>query len=229
MNFLTKNDLERLAVKVEKWANKHGKDWVLFYNGKKVGYKFDLENGYKKIIEEDVNPFDYCQYYPEHFIMGMAYDGAVYDAINYYEYDDLEKILNEYDLYLEHLDNCHCHFYEAKDGMVVQYTMINKPKEYDLIRPNYCRERWTDEPFDYPKELDDIMNAWRDYSAKLNHAGLCIIGECIEFDYKGNKYRMHSQCVYQGEEHYHQCAEYVRPLLEEIGATKIYINYGRLD
>lgn len=229
MDFLTKNDLEKLADKVAKWANQYGKDWSIFYNGKRMGYSFDLEKGYEKYIQDDVNPIDYCEYFPEHFIMGMSYDGAVYDAINWYEYDELEELLKEYGLYLEHLDNCHCHFYELNDDMEVQYTIYTKPKEYCLIRPDYCRERWTDKMVDYPKELDTIMELWKEYSSKGNHAGLCVIGEYVGFTYKGNNYRMSSQCVFQGEGHYHQCVEYIKPFLEKMGATDIYVNYGMLD
>lgn len=241
MRKLTKANIEELAKEVKDWAlkNKLGKDWSLFYNGKKLSYP--LKKGadgmwnYKRTYQiEEANPLDYSAYFPDHFIMGMSYDGTMYEVINGYYGDvfveKLDKILREYGLYLEHLDSCHCHFYEMEDDMEVDYTIFEREKEYVLYRPGVCRERWTYAEFVYPSELDGIMRIWTAYSKAMGrHEGACIIGEKVCFNYKGKKYEMLNQSIYQGEEHYRKGAELAKELLDDLGATEIYINMGMLD
>lgn len=235
MKKLTKKMIEKLAEEVKAWAkdNKLGNDWMLFYNGKRYYHPYELGVGYSEIVEEGINPIDYCKYYPEKFIMGMAYDGTIYEVINGYRlykvFDKLEKLLSKYGLYMEPIDSCHCHFHEDEE-MEVEYTYLHKPKEHILFRPGSCVERWTHKEAEYPKIFDSVMDFWEEYSANHGpHAGYCIIGEGIEFDFKGTHYRMHSQCKWQGSVHFEQCAKVVEVLLREIGAEKIRIDYGRLD
>ena len=226
MKKLTKSDIEKLAKEVIQWAadNELGTDWSLFYNGK-IYCACDGK------IEEKVNPIDYSEYFPEKFIMGMAYDGRMYEAINEFEYYDLglDDLLGKYGLYLEHCDYCHSHFCEDTDDMEIEYTVFKKPKELNLFRSGYCLGRWDNNPYDYPSELDKIMEEWNRYSQERYHKGLCVIGECVEFDYKGDHFRMHNQGVYQGDMHFAECAEHIKPMLTELGATNVYINMGRLD
>ena len=224
MRKLTKANIEKLAKEVIQWAkdNELGYDWLLFFNG----IKYDPRKGIEK-----ANPIDYCIYFPENFIMGMAYDGTMYEVINEYYYDTfgLSDILNKYGLYLEHLDYNHCHFYEANDDMDVEYTVFEREKEYNLYGPDLCEERWTYVKADYPHELDGVMCEMRRFSAKGYHDGYCIIGESIEFKYKGKKYNMSACCVYQGVNHFRRVAEYGVELLKELGATEIRINEGMID
>ena len=237
MKTLTKNDIEKMAREIRVWAKNYGKDWAIFYNGKKMHYPLvnthDWHYEYSKRvkIEKDVNPRDYCEYFSDRFICGMSYDGTMYEVINYGNYNALTKILEKYGLYLEHLDSCHCGFYPIYDDMEIEYTILpERPKEYDLYGIGRCQEKWTYEKFAYPEELNGVMAMWEEYSRILgDHDGLCIIGEGVEFNYKGNKYKMFNQSIYQGDRHYRKCAEYARCLLEKLGATDICINMGRLD
>lgn len=241
MRRLTKANIEELAKEVKDWAlkNKLGKDWSLFYNGKKLSYP--LKKGadgmwdYKRTYQiEEANPLDYSVYFPDHFIMGMSYDGTMYEVMNGYYGDlfmeKLDKILRKYGLYVDFLDSCHSHFYEANDDMEVEYTIFEREKEYVLYGPERCEERWTYVKSTYPSELDGVMALWTEYSRILGkHEGACIIGEGISFNYKGNKYKMHNQSIYQGDEHFLKGAEYAKKLLEKLGATDIWIDHGRLD
>ncbi len=139
----TKKDIEMLAKEIFAWAGRHrlGKDFGIFYNGKMVHWQYaqqkNLEWDYKKEVVENVNPLDYCEWFPERFIAGMCYDGRMYECINGYEgnaYEKLEKILSGYDLYLEHCDNCHCVFAPIDDIEDYEYTEFTKEKPVWLYR-----------------------------------------------------------------------------------------------
>ena len=238
MRKLTKANIEELANKVRAWALKYslGKDWVIFYNGKKLHYpivKGDKSYTYAKkpeITEE--NPLDYCEYFSNKFIMGMAYDGYMYEVINGYRrekaYEKLEEILQNYGLYLEHCDSCHCEFVNFGNDEVEYY----EPERKQILRlfgPGRCCDEhsWNEE--DYDRELDKVMNYWMAESTKIGDKGACVIGEYIEFEYKGKTYRMSPQTPYQGDFSWREPLPNVKALLTSMGADVIYVNYGRLD
>lgn len=242
MRKLTKADLENLAKEIRRWAskNKLGKDWSLFYNGIRLCYP--LERGddghykYRRLpAREEKNPLDYCEYFPEEFIMGISYDGVMYDCINGYDkwkaYDKLEGILSSYGLYLEHCDSCHACMCEAEFGMEVEYTICERKKIIRLYRPGRSsyEHDYSNENPEYPRELDKVMNFWMEESTKVGDIGGCVLGEYLEFVYKGKRYRMSAQSPYQGEMSWIQPLPEVKAMLTEMGVTEMYFNHGRLD
>lgn len=242
MRKLTKADLENLAKEIRAWAsrNKLGKDWSLFYNGIKLHYPLEQKGEYhyeyrRLPVKEEANPLDYCEWFPEQFIMGMAYDGEMYGTINGYEnhraYDKLETILMNYGLYLEHCDSCHACMCEAESDMEVEYTFFERERIIRLIHPDLSsfEHSYDNEAPEYPKELDKVMKFWMEASRKVGDRGACTIGEYLEFIYEGKKYRMCSQSPYQGDQSWMIPLPSVKKMLSEMGATEIYVNYGRLD
>ena len=226
---LTKKDIENLAVEVRKWAssNRLGKDWVLFYNGKKMEYKFQ-EGTWKyksyPTITKGVSPLDYCEWFSEKFIMGMAYDGFMYEVMNGYTrskaYEKLEALLADHGLYIEHCDSCHCEFvcYNI-DIEDVEYTEFKKERPRYLYTPENAPDA----------KIERIMLDFRRLADEVGDIGACIIGEYIEFRYKGVLYRMSNQSPHQGDYSFSEPASKVKEMLAEAGATDIWINYGMLD
>lgn len=239
MKKLTKANIEELAKEIRRWAskNKLGKDWSLFYNGIRLNYP--LERGkdghynYRRLpVKEEANPLDYCEYYSDKFIMGMSYDGIMYECINGYRalraYDKLEAILENYGLYIEHCDSCHCEFVNADNDEVEFY----KPERKRILRlygPGRCLEEHNFNDADYHHELDRVMEYWMTESTKVGDKGACTLGEYIEFEYKGTTYRMSAQTPYQGEFSWREPLPGVKAMLADMGANNVYVNYGRLD
>lgn len=227
---LTKANIEQLAKDVKKWAsaNQLGYDWLLFYNGKMFDHPLVKDdNGnyrYTRKTVKNVDPHKYSEWYSEKFIMGMAYDGQMYECINGYNrykaYEKLEQILEGYGLSLECCDSCHCEFvWDGDDIEDVEYTYFPKEKLVWLYRPD-----------DAPDHvIENVMTTWYDLAKKVGDKGACTIGEYIEFLYKGTRYRMASQTPYQGEWSWREPLPIVRTLLANAGAVDIKVNYGRLD
>lgn len=226
---LTKDGIEALAKEVRKWAgtNHLGQDWSLFYNGKRFTHPLvkDAEGNYKYThrTEKDVNPLNYCEWFDEKFIMGMSYDGIMYECINGYNrlkaYEKLELIAHDYGLYIEHCDSCHCLFAPNGDIEDYEYTWFAKEKPIYLYNP-------TDAP---TNAIEDIMHYWHTESAKAGDHGGCVIGAYLEFWFNGNPYRMLPQSPWQGELSWLEPLDKVKQMLTEAGATEIIWNCGRLD
>ena len=217
---LTKADIENLAEEVKAWAKAYdlGEDWLLFYNGK----RFDPATN---ATVDGVDPHDYSEWFCEQFIMGMAYDGAMYECIN--DYDDycfaseaLDKLLSRYGLYCERGDSCHCDFVWGGDDIEeVDYTYF--PKESIA---------WIHMVHHAPDEkIAEVMRKWWDMSAEVGDIGACTLGQYVEFVYKGQKYRMSAQSPWQGDWSWRQPLPEVKRMLAECGATEIRVDYGHLD
>ena len=108
---MRKINKEKLAREIIDWAkrNELGYDWAIYYNGKRYrAWKQDFE---------EVNHLDYCEYFSKEMIMGMSYDGTMYEIMNWYWgegiLDELNAILEKHGLYMELCDYCHCEFCEA--------------------------------------------------------------------------------------------------------------------
>lgn len=228
---LDKAGIEQLAKDVRKWAsdNKLGKDWMLFYNGKLFDYPlvkgkdghYVYGSGKEK---QGVSPLDYSEWFSDKFIMGMSYDGLMYECINGYTkakaYENLESLLSDYNLYLEHCDSCHCEFVWGGDSMSdVEYTAFEKEKVNWLYLPE-------DAPDDAIRLL---MHEFERLCTEVGDKGACTIGEYIEFRRDGKLYRMCMQTPYQGEISWRKPLPTVLKMLEMAGVTDIHVNYGRLD
>ena len=237
MKKLTKENIEQLAKEIRRWANanKLGKDWLLFYNGKMMHSPLGDDYHYKRSrVEKDVNPLDYCEWFSDEFIMGMSYDGIMYECIKEYSYHKafrkLEEILDKYGLYLEHCDSTHCEFVNLNNDEV-ETTHLQRKRVVHLIRPGraYIEHNRNNCVIVYPRELDDVMRFWHEESEKVGDIGCCVIGEYLQFEYNGDTYRMSGQSPYQGEYSWTQPLPKVKEMLTGMGATEIFFNCGRLD
>ena len=235
---LTKEDIENLAKDIKLWQSKNrdsiGWDMSLLYNGKHdyIDYQVYQTNGiykchHKRKIDENQDPHKWCEYYPEDFILGMTVDGEMYTMLNYNEHPiakaKLQQLLKAYNLYLECADYCYWYATPLRD-MEVEYTIWKKEKIVYLYGPDR-----SDDGNEVPVELNMIMNRWYDLAKETGDIGACTIGEYMEFRYKGTKYRMSAQSPYQGDYSWSAHVETIKGMFRDIGATDIYMNYGRLD
>lgn len=229
---ITKEVIEQIKDEIITFANRNklGKDFSIFCNNKMFGYKLvEAKKGsyryyYRKMEKDNVNPLDYCEYYPEEFILGLAYDGTMYEMINGYLgegiYDKFTKIFEFYGLYLEHCDSCHatvCNSNNKDDD--IEYTYLNKEEIKNIYRSENAPDL----------AIKTIMDNWYEMSKQYGDVGGCVIGAYMEFDYREQKYRMSPQSPWQGSCSWESHVDDVKKLLESIGATNVYFNYGRLD
>ncbi len=233
-NELTKADIENLAKDIRMWAADNrqsvGWDFSLLYNGKHDYDDFQwnkdatgkLKCKRVRKVEDHQDPHKWCEYFPEDFILGLTVDGKIYEMLNYGHAEiaeaKLSVLLKAYGLYLECADYCYWYavpFYEEN----IEYTHWEKEKIVYLYRP----------ADDVLPELNAVMHTWYDLAKETGDIGACTIGEYMEFVYKGTKYRMSSQSPYQGDYSWSAHVETIKNILREIGATSIYMNYGRLD
>ena len=199
-------------------------EFTVFYNGKMSS---NISKNWRKTkigVTNNVNPLDYCEYYPEHFILGLAFDGAMYDLINGHmgekAYQMFTSIFVRNGLYLEMCDTCHaaiCNIQNKEEE--IEYTIFKK-KEIKYI---YNSENAPD------SNIKTIMDAWYEMSKKEGDIGSCVIGAYMEFEYKGTTYRMSPQSPYQGSLSWESGVETVEKMLKEVGAENIHFNYGMLD
>lgn len=234
MKKLTKADIENMAKEIRQVASKYrlGNDWSLFYNGKMFTHECvskptadnPYHHVYKRVIKENVDPHNYSEWFSDAFIMGMAYDGTMYEVINYGEhpaaYAALERVAEKYNTYMEPCDSCHLEFaWNGNDIEEVEYTLFVKEKPKWLYR---CS--------DAPDEsIAEVMRRQYELATEVGDVGACTIGEHIEFRYKGTLYRMSMQTPYQGDWSWRETIPEVKRLLELRGATEIHVDYGRLD
>ena len=223
---ITKDEIVKMKDEIYAFAKKYGigrGEFSVFFNKKMI---CNVSKNWRKTIirtKDNVNPLDYCEYYPEDFILGLAYDGQMYDVINGYAgnlYDQFTKIFESRGLYLEHCDSCHAAVCNSNnDENDIEYTVLKKEE----IKYIYS----SDDAPDY--EIKTIMESWYEMSKQYGDVGCCVIGAYLEFVYKDQKYRMSPQSPYQGSCSWEANVEVIKKLLENIGATEIYFNYGRLD
>lgn len=222
---ITKKDINGIAREIKKWATKHRMyDYSLFYNGKRFGFYHseDWTKRKRKTIS-GINPLDYCEWFPEKFLLGLTCDGAMWECFNGYRYakayEELESILDKHGLYLELCDSCHatvaCNF---EDDSEVEYTIFKKEKPIYIRTLDEC-----------PEEICPTMAVWHRLCVKHGDEGACVIGEYMEFRYKGELYRMIPPSPYQGSMSWETSVPHIKELLAEVGATEIYFNYGILD
>lgn len=231
MRKLTKANIEQLAKDIYAYTKEYdlGVEYLLFYNGK----VFDPDG---EEIRQG-NPKDWNIDFPDNFIFGMVYDGDMREIMNmvWVLREGVDEIFEKYGLYLEDISPEATTAYPL-DEMEIEYTKLPTKEiepakqEYILYGPGRCEERWLYTKADYPRELDTVMVAWKAFSERYGrHDGSCIIGEGIHFDYKGNSYKMCNQGVYQGSIHFEELATKAEQWLAKLGATNMWIDYGRLD
>ena len=215
---LTKIKIEKLANEIVEFLRK--KDMLdgtcIYYNNKRMRYG-ELEDG-------EFDPHDYFEYAAYNHILSMSFDGSVlHGVLNYHGgriADQFDKIFAKYGLYYELGDSWNLTAYPSQD-MEVEYTYYQEPPQ--TIHLYYHRRS------DVSAELENIMVAWYELSKQTGDIGGCIIGDGFEFEYNGDKYFMSPCSPYQGSISYETHTNTIRAMLENIGATSIYYNYGHLD
>lgn len=231
---LTENDIENLAKDIKLWAkeNKVGTEYSLFYNGKfwYMNYQsYTDENGnwkckHTRKTKKNADPHKWCEWFSEKFILGFAVDGTAYEILNYgvhpFAEEKLRTLLTAYGLYLECCEACYwevcCDTIEIEN---VEYSYWPKERIEWLYRPDNAPDN----------EIKNIMETWYRLADATGDIGACTIGEYMEFVYKGTRYRMCPQTPYQGDYSWSAHVDVIKKMLSDIGATEMYMNYGRLD
>ena len=228
MNKITKTDIERLANEIIAFleANDIASDVSIYYNGNvvrsKTEYKGDGDYSYTWVKTENVDPHKYFEYAAYDHILSMSFEGGLYDVLNYgggRKMDKFMKILEKYGLYYE-LGNSWNLTCCLIDDVEVEYTYYERPKE--MIRL-YRGD------FSTPSELQNIMDIWYDLSKKEGEGGSCVLGAGFKFELNGDSYFMPAQSPWQGSLSWEEHKDVVHKMLEDVGATEIYYNWGRMD
>ena len=227
MQKLTKADIEQFANEIMDYLIKHELDMdvCIYYNNKRMSRKYDwrdMDAPPKLIIEEDMNPFDYFEYANYNHILSMSFEGPLYESLNYtgYAEDGLRKLFEKYGLYWELGHSWNLSAFLIDDETEVEYTQYTKPIEKTHL---YRIDGTT------PHELGVIMQKWYEMSTAVGDKGSCVIGAGFSFKWNGNEYFMSACSPYQGSISWETNVEDVRKMLEDIGATNIYYDWGNID
>lgn len=225
---LTKEKIEKMAKEILEFLIKKemAYDVLLFFNDKFMCYKRDWrrpEVAPWLITKTDVDPHDYCKYFPDDHIFSMSFEGDFYDCVNYTgKYmTQFKNILKRYGLYYELCDSWHLTVFPYLDDLEVEYTVYEKEPE-----PIYLH-LWDDEHV--PAELYDIMNKWHRLSEDEGDKGSCVLGAGFDFVWRGQKYHMPACSPWQGSMSWEPFVNTVKNMLQEIGAEEIIYNVGRMD
>ena len=229
MNKLTKINIEGLANEIISFLNKEklASDVSIYFNGKVVRSKGYLSNEENYIIRwettENVNPHDYFDYCAYDHILSMSFEGPLYDVLNYSggrKYEEFEAIFEKHGLYYELGNSWNLSVYPIKDDMEIEYTKYERPKKIiQLYRGNFLN----------PSELSEIMDIWYDLSQKEGEGGSCVLGAGFEFEWKDDKYFMPACSPHQGSISWEMHKDTIQKMLEDIGATDIWYDWGRMD
>lgn len=224
---ITKKDIEKIKEEIIRFAKEKniGKDFSIFYNGEMFTYALNKDYRYYPKIKKNVNPLDYCEYFPEKNIISLAYDGKFYEMMDgelgWGLYEEFCSLFEKYGLYIEHSDSCHAAAYPSGDNDYnnYEYTEYKKEKIVNIYQKNEA----PDDVF------QSIMDLWYQLSRSKGDVGSCVIGAYMEMDYKDNKYRVSPQSPYQGSISWEYSVDLIKKAFEFIGAENVYFNYGRMD
>ena len=229
MNKLTKADIEKLANEIIAFLEAYDiADSVsIYYNGNVVRSKtkYDSEcNATRTWLKtEDVDPHKYFEYAAYDHILSMSFEGGLYDVLNYsggHIYEKFMKIFEKYGLYFELGNAWNLSCYCIDDKTEVEYTHYEKPKKiFYLHSGNFLN----------PNELQNIMDIWYDLSKKEGEGGSCVLGAGFKFEWNGDSYFMPAQSPWQGSISWEAHKDTIKKMLEDVGATEIYYNWGRMD
>lgn len=220
---LTKNIQKEMISDVKNFMDRHGyrDNWCYLWDGKEYYTRYD----HGKLIHEEkrMEPKDYCEYFPEKFILGFGFDGDAYDMVNGYSgFDDFEKFQNIFKRYNCWIQNANgASWYVDSDNENTDYYISQKVEE-----PCCWIYRQAQAPDDI---IRSIMKKWWEWSYAVGDYGACVVGEYLEFVYHGKRYRMTAQSPWQGELSWTKPLGQVERMLSEAGATGIYWNCGKMD
>ena len=229
MSKITKADIERLANEIIAFLEAYdiASSVSIYYNGNVVRSKVEYDSKYNAtytwVKTYDVDPHDYFEYAAYEHILSMSFEGGLYNVLNYSggsKMDKFMKIFEKYGLYYELGNAWNLTCFLIDDDTEVEYTYYEKPKE--VIYLYSC-------DFSNPVELQNIMDIWFDLSKKEGEGGSCVLGEGFKFEWNGDSYFMPAQSPWQGSLSWEEHKDVIHKMLEDIGATEIYYNWGRMD
>lgn len=227
MRTLTKQNIEQLAKEIMAFLERNEmQDCVSIYiNNKRIHseYKFDGENiTYFWKEESNIDPHDYFEYAAYDHILSMGFEGELYEVLNETfgtMEEQFREIFDKYGLYFEFGNSWNLTAYPNDDNMKIEYTKYKKPKETIRLYRN-C---------DMPIQLKNIMDMWYELSKNTGDIGSCVLGAGFKFEWNGDEYFMSAQSPWQGSISWEKHIDVVKQALENIGATEIYYNWGRID
>lgn len=223
MKTLTKQNIDQLVKEIIIFLEKEGiADSVSIYFNNKVMRSQRNDDGYNWVSEKNVDPHDYFEYAAYDHILSMSFEGGLYDMLNYSfgrKEEGFNAIFEEHGLYYEFGDSWNLSVYPIDDDMEIEYTKYERPKETIVLHQG-----------DYiPSQLKNIMDIWWDLSKRTGDRGSCVLGSGFNFEWNDDKYFMPAQSPYQGSISWEEHIDVVKQALENIGATEIYYNWGRMD
>ena len=231
MKKLTKTNIEELAQEIMEFLERTGmmSSVSIYYNGKVVRANSDYsvkddDFTYSWKTTENVDPHDYFEWAAYDHILSMSFEGPLYEVLNY-TFGKMEErfreIFDKYGLYFEFGNAWNLTAYLLDDDVEVEYTVYERPKEtINLYR--YNRD-------ENPHELQSIMDEWFVQSSMVGDKGSCVLGAGFRFEWEGDKYFMSACSPYQGSISWEEPKDKIQKMLEDIGATEIYFDYGRMD
>ena len=229
MKTLTKTNIEELAQEIITFLEKHqlASSVSIYFNNKVVRDRGDYDKDYNYIPKwettEDVDPHDYFEWAAYDHILSMSFEGPLYDVLNY-TYGKNEEVFRSIferrGLYYEFSNMWNLTAYLSDDDIEVEYTKYERPKETIYLYKSNDN---------IPFELQNIMDMWYFLSSQTNQLGSCVIGAGFEFEWDGDKYFMPACSPYQSSISWETHKDEIEKMLEEIGATNIYYNWGRMD
>ena len=229
MNKITKTDIEKLANEIMEFLEKNhiASSVSIYYNGNvvrsKTEYDSEYDETYSWVKTNGIDPHDYFEYAAYEHILSMSFEGGLYDVLNYScgsKMDKFMKIFEKYGLYYELGNAWNLTCYLINDDTEVEYTYYEKPKETVYLYNGV---------FSNPTELQNIMKIWFDLSKKEGEGGSCVLGAGFKFEWNGDSYFMPAQSPWQGSCSWEAHKDVIHKMLEDIGATEIYYNWGRMD
>ena len=229
MSKITKADIERLANEIIAFLEAYdiASSVSIYYNGNVVRSKAEYDSKYNAtytwVKTYDVDPHDYFEYAAYEHILSMSFEGGLYNVLNYSggsKMDKFMKIFEKYGLYYELGNAWNLTCFLIDDDTEVEYTYYEKPKE--VIYLYSC-------DFSNPVELQNIMDIWFDLSKKEGEGGSCVLGAGFKFEWNGDSYFMPAQSPWQGSLSWEEHKDVIHKMLEDVGATEIYYNWGRMD
>ena len=228
MKKLTKTNIEALAYEIRLFLeNSELANGVsIYFNNKVVRDRGDYDKDYNYIprweITEDVDPHDYFEWAAYNHILSMSFEGPLYDVLNY-SYGKKEEVFRSIferrGLYYEFGNAWNLTVYLIDDDIEVEYTKYERQKEALHIYRHGNN----------PSELQNIMDTWYELSKKVGDEGSCVVGAGFEFEWRGDKYFMSACSPYQGSISWESPRHTIKEMLETIGATNIYYNWGNMD
>ena len=230
MKKLTKANIETLAKEIVTFleTKELANSVDIYFNNKVIRSqgKWDADYNYISnwVTEEDVDPHEYFEYAAYNHILSMSFEGGLYDVLNYAfgrREEEFRAIFEKYGLYFELGNSWNLSAYPNDDDMEIEYTEYEKPKPITTL---YYYWRTT-----YHDALCKIMEAWYHQSYLNGDDGCCVIGAGFSFEWEGDKYFMCSCSPYQGNLSWELGRNNIQKMLEDIGATNIYYNFGNMD